>query len=275
MRNITILLAFVYVNATAQHSCCTMSVNSQNSMLAMNESFINTHLAPLPFKLENGKGIFVAFKTPDGKNGRAYMIKNEKPTNKVLFVFHEWWGVNDYMKREAENLKTELGDVDVYLLDLYDGNIATTAEEAGKLMAAMKEERGKAIIQGAMELVGSDAKIASIGWCFGGAWSLQSALLEGKHAVACVMYYGMPETDLKKLKTLNCDVLGIFGLQDTFINPDVVKKFEENMKKAGKKLKVHNYDANHAFANPSNPKYNKPYADDAHKKAVAYLKEKL
>ena len=274
MRTITILLALIYTGATAQKSCCTISVNSQNTMLAMNESFISTHLDPLPFKLQNGKGIFVAFKTPDGKTGRVYLIKNEKPTKKVLFVFHEWWGVNDYMKQEAENLKTELGDVDVYLLDLYDGGVATTAEEAGKLMAAMKEDRAKDIILGAIEMAGSDAKIASIGWCFGGAWSLQAALLEGKHAVGCVMYYGMPETDIAKLKTLNCDVIGFFGTQDKFINPEVVKKFEENMKKAGKKLKVHNYDANHAFANPSNPKYNKPFADDAHKKAVMYLKEK-
>jgi carboxymethylenebutenolidase len=31
----------------------------------------------------------------------------------------------------------------------------------------------------------------------------------------------------------------------------------------------------HAFANPSNPKFNKEYAEDAHEKALAYLKKKF
>jgi carboxymethylenebutenolidase len=34
-----------------------------------------------------------------------------------------------------------------------------------------------------------------------------------------------------------------------------------------------NYNADHAFANPSNPKYNKEYAEDAHKKAVDFIKK--
>jgi carboxymethylenebutenolidase len=191
-------------------------------------------------------------------------------------VFHEWWGLNDYIKREAENLQAELGDVTVYAIDLYDGEVATTQAEAQKLMGGLKEERAKAIIQGAIDAYSTPkAKIATIGWCMGGMWSLQGTLLEGRKAAGCVMYYGMPETDVAKLKTLNCDVLGIFGLQDKFINPDVVKKFEENMKAADKKLIVHNYNAVHAFANPSNPKYDKFSADDAHKKAMLYLKERL
>jgi carboxymethylenebutenolidase len=47
------------------------------------------------------------------------------------------------------------------------------------------------------------------------------------------------------------------------------------MKKAKKKLTVYNYDADHAFANPSNPKFNKEFSADAHAKALAFLKSKL
>jgi carboxymethylenebutenolidase len=96
-----------------------------------------------------------------------------------------------------------------------------------------------------------------------------------KQAEGCIMYYGMPEKDIAKLKTLHCDVLGIFGTQDGFITPKIVEEFQQNMKKAKKNLEVHNYDAVHAFANPSNPKYDKEKADDAHVKAVAFLKAKL
>ena len=276
MKNLLILLALFASSVSAQTpSCCSPSVNDRNTMLAMNEEFASTHLPPAPFVLEGGKGSWVTFKTPDGKTAKAYAIKSDKPTDKVLFVYQEWWGVNDYIKQVAEKYKEELGDVNVYAIDLYDGEVATTAPEAQKLMAGLKEERAKAIINGAIEMVGKNAKIASIGWCMGGAWSLQSALLEGMQAVGCVMYYGMPEKNIDRLKTLNCDVIGFFGTQDGFINPDVVKAFEADMKKAGKKLETHSYDAPHAFANPSNPKFSKEYSEDAHAKALAYLKGKL
>jgi carboxymethylenebutenolidase len=83
---------------------------------------------------------------------------------------------------------------------------------------------------------GPKAHIATIGWCFGGGWSLQTSLLAGKKAVACVMYYGMPEQDVNKLKTLNADVLGNFANKDQWINPKVVAKFDADMKAAGKKV---------------------------------------
>jgi carboxymethylenebutenolidase len=122
---------------------------------------------------------------------------------------------------------------------------------------------------------GPKAQFASVGWCFGGGWSLQSALLGGKQTMGCVMYYGMPEKDVAKLKTLNSDVLGLFAEQDKWINPEVVKQFEKDMAAAGKKVTVKEYPADHAFANPSNPKYNKELATDAHQRALTYLKARL
>ena len=89
------------------------------------------------------------------------------------------------------------------------------------------------------------------------------------------MYYGMPEKDVAKLKTLNSDVLGLFADQDKWINPEVVGQFEKDMAAAGKKVTVKEYPADHAFANPSNPKYNKELAADAHQRALAYLKARL
>jgi len=142
-------------------------------------------------------------------------------------------------------------------------------------MQAVKTERAAAIIKGAEMYAGPKAQFASVGWCFGGGWSLQSALLGGKQTVGCVMYYGMPEKDVAKLKTLNSDVLGLFAEQDKWINPEVVKQFEKDMAAAGKKVTVKEYPADHAFANPSNPKYNKELAADAHQKALAYLKARL
>jgi carboxymethylenebutenolidase len=142
-------------------------------------------------------------------------------------------------------------------------------------MSGLKQERAAAIVSGIIAKVGADKSIATIGWCMGGAWSLQSTLFETKQAKACVMYYGMPEKSVERLKNLNCEVLGIFAKQDQFINAELVKTFEANMKAANKKLTVYNYDADHAFANPSNPKHNNEFAADAHAKALKFLIEKL
>jgi carboxymethylenebutenolidase len=44
------------------------------------------------------------------------------------------------------------------------------------------------------------------------------------------------------------------------------------MKTAKKSLEIKAYDADHAFANPSNPKFNKEFSDDAFKNATDFIK---
>ena len=244
-------------------------------MLTQDEKFVSSHPEPLPFTLKDPMGKDISFKTADGKEGYGYEIKNSKPTDNYVLVIHEWWGLNDYIKQESERIFKELGNVNVIAVDLYDKRVATTRDSAARYMQMVKTERAEAILKGAIAYAGAKAKIATIGWCFGGGWSLQAALLAGRQARACVMYYGMPEENMDKLKTLDCPVLLVWATQDQWINKDVVGKFESNMKTAGKKLDVKKYDADHAFANPSNPKYNKEFADDAFKNAMSFIRKEL
>ena len=266
--------------AHVSSSCCEMkegvstSATVQFASFVNDQSFVNKHEEPLAFAFE-GEGGKITFKTPDGKEGTGWEIKAKKKTKNYIFVIHEWWGLNDYIKKEAENIANALGNVHVIALDLYDGQVATSREDAMKYMQSVKSERAQAIIKGATEYAGKKANIGTVGWCFGGGWSLQASLLLGKQAKACVIYYGMPEKDVEKLKTLNPDVLGIFASQEQFISPKIVAEFEENMKKAGKKVTIKNFDADHAFANPSNPKYNKQFAEEAMAMTIQFFKDKL
>jgi carboxymethylenebutenolidase len=100
---------------------------------------------------------------------------------------------------------------------------------------------------------------------------MQASLTAGMQATACVIYYGMPEENLDRLKSLNGDVLDIWGTKDGWINAEVAKKFEANMKAAGKSLSIKSYDADHGFANPSNPmgNFNEVAYKDAYKNTVA------
>lgn len=266
-----IAIAAALATSAQTTSCCTANITTQNAMLASNTNFAQTHQEPLAYTLENPLGEMITMKAADGIDANAYLIKSKQPSDKYIFVFHEWWGLNDHIKREAEHIFGSFKNVNVIAIDLYDGKVGGTREEAQKLMMHMTEARSKIIVEAAFKFVGPKAQVATYGWCMGGAWSLQAALIGQKQVKACVMYYGMPESNMERLKTLPCEVIGIFATQDKFINTEVVNTFKSNMKKAGKKLTVYNYDADHAFANPSNPGFNKTATDDAFGKASAFL----
>lgn len=264
-----------FVFGQSKMACCKQSATQQFAMLVSNKKFVMSHKVPLKFHFQSSIGKSITYKTTDGTDANAYLLKAKTPTNNYLLVVHEYWGLNDYIKQQSEKLYTDLGNVNIIALDLYDGKVATTREDAGKYMQAVTDSRAQAIIKGALAYAGPKARIATIGWCFGGGWSLQSALLAGKQAIACVMYYGMPEQDINKLKTLHADVLGNFGNKDQWINPKVVAKFAADMKTAGKKLELHQFDADHAFANPSSPTNNVQAAKDAYGFTLAFLKARL
>lgn len=277
MKKYLLVLFAVCVTAISKSqtvkSCCVTSATDKFSSLGSNTDFVKTHEEPLPFVFKgNGKDIY--FKTSDGKDAHAWEIKAAKPTNVYLLVIHEWWGLNDYVKQQGEKMCNDLG-INVLAIDLYDNQVATTREDAAKYMQAVTQGRAKNIIKGALAYAGDKAQFFTIGWCFGGGWSLQTAIEAEKRCKGCIMFYGMPEEDITRLKTLNCDVLGIFAKKDEWINKDVVDKFEANMKSAGKKLTVAEYDADHAFANPSNPHFDKEAAEDAYTKVKDFIKARM
>ncbi len=269
------LAIFSFTNCSNNSSNDATSEESDSmAKFTKDEDFKDMHEKPADIGFE-GKGEMKEFSTPDGKTGKAYTLVTEAPSDKYLIVIHEWWGLNDHIKQEAERLFGELADVNVMALDLYDGNVTDNPDEAGKFMQAVKPERCEAIINGALAIAGADAKVATVGWCFGGGWSLRSSILSTDRGAGCVMYYGMPVEKANELVPLKADVLGIFAKKDDWINESVIGKFEALSKATGKNLDVHWFEAAHAFANPSSPRYNETAAQEANALVLAFLKEKL
>lgn len=275
---VTFLFAFASFITFAQSeiTICHTSSTDKFALFASNKEFNAAHQKPRAYvHITQEDGKMITFKTPDGGQANAYLLENKKKTNNWIFVFQEWWGLNDNIKRESEKLFKDLGNVNVMALDMYDGKVSTEASTARQYMQQFKQERGDAIVKGAMAFAGTNAKIGTIGWCFGGGQSLIASLTAGKQAAGCVIYYGMPVDDVEKLKTLQTDVLGIFASREKFISPEIVQKFEANMKAAGKNLTVKNYDAEHGFANPSNSIYDKAATEDAYKNTLEFFKARL
>ncbi|MFZ9694609.1 MAG: dienelactone hydrolase family protein [Chitinophagaceae bacterium] len=254
--------------------CYNMETLNAYQEEASNKVFALLHENPKYINNYQEMGSMINFNTPDGKKGSAYFISAKKKTNKWLIVIQEWWGLNDNIKNEADKYYKDLGTMNVIAVDMYDGKAATTPDSAMKLMRGADMNRMVAIIKGVIGHAGKDAKIYSVGWCFGGMWSLQTAILAGTQAKGSIMFYGRPETNLEKLKSINCDIIGFFGNKDQSPSPIVVAEFEKNMQIVGKKLESFKYEAGHGFANPSNPSFNAEAASDAYQKAIAFLKSR-
>jgi carboxymethylenebutenolidase len=119
-------------------------------------------------------------------------------------------------------------------------------------------------------------KVGTIGWCFGGGWSLATALALPEDVDATVIYYGRLVTEKAELEKLRMPILGIFGAEDEGIPLESVKAFESALKELGKNASVHIYEgADHAFANPSGQNYQAEPAKDAWQKALAFFAENL
>lgn len=254
--------------------CHSVTEPDSMKLFALDPAFQALHPAPVSIDYK-AMGEMIKIKVEDGLDANAYFVKSKKPSDKWLFVYQEWWGLNDFIKKESDTYYQDLGEnVNVLALDMYDGKVTADPKEAGTFISQVKETRLEAIVNAAITYVGVNAKIANVGWCFGGGWSLRSGIQGGAHTVGTVMYYGMPVKDVEKLKMLNGDVLGLFATE-TRISKEIIEEFASNMKTAGKALEYRIFNGVHGFANPSNPKYDEALTKEAYSLSLNYLKKRL
>jgi len=221
----------------------------------------------------------VSYKSGDETvHGILYTPSGKGPFPGII-VIHEWWGLNSWVKEQADKLADQ-GYVTL-AIDLYRGKTATSGEAAHELMRGLPEDRAKRDLHAAFEFLSSQPnvkkdRIGSIGWCMGGGYSLDVALQEPTLR-AVVINYGRLETDTSSLKKINASVLGSFGAQDQGITPDDVHKFENTLKELGKHVDIKIYsDAGHAFENPNNKDGYRPEdAADAWSRTVKFFADTL
>ena len=270
-----ILLAPLLTMQARAQSCCEKA-SPDFPLLAMAGDFKDAHMSPLPLNYSPKEfSQMITFETVGGKQASAFYVPSDEPTGNVLIIFHEWWGLNDYIKKEAERWQELLGNVDVYAVDMYDGQVATDPDQAGKLSAGLSEKRGEAIVSGLIQKIGVNKRVATLGWCVGGSWSLKASIMLGEKAAGCVMYYGFPEKDEKKIAALKTDVLYVYGTKDEFIKKEDVDLLEKRVMATQHKFERHDYATVHAFANPSNPQFAAKEAKLAEVLVLDFLKKRL
>lgn len=226
----------------------------------------------------------VTYATLDGVAVKGYLARPAAPatadkTLPALIVIQEWWGLNDNIRAMARRFAGE-GYL-VLAVDLYEGKIATTPDEAmAAMQAAMKNPsrltENLRQAQGYLEGPGKATKIGVVGWCFGGGWALETALAVPDGIDAAVMYYGRTQSDPKALAALKAPLLGLFGGKDQGIPVDGVRQMEHELVQLGKNATIVVYpEADHAFANPTGSHYLAGPATDAWAKTIAFFGQHL
>jgi carboxymethylenebutenolidase len=207
---------------------------------------------------------------------------NKNGTLPAVVMIHENKGLNDHIKNMA-NLLARNGYV-VLAVDLFKGEVTTDRNRSSELTQYIRDnpDIATANLQSAVKYLASlpnvnAEKIASLGWCFGGAQSLQLALNSQDHPLAAtVIYYGRLITDNATLAKIKWPVLGIFGDQDSSIPVDTVKAFESALNSNNIPNEIYIFKGvGHAFANPSGDNYAPTETKDAWDKTLSFLDKHL
>ncbi|MBD3880724.1 dienelactone hydrolase family protein [Phormidium tenue FACHB-886] len=224
----------------------------------------------------------VSYGSIDGKPLTGYLARPTDATAPLpgIIVIHEWWGLNENIETMTQRLAGE--GYAALAVDLYEGQVAENPDQARGLTQAVSQnpQRAGENLRQAYQYLDTEQqapKIASLGWCFGGSWSLQTALLLPTELDAAVIYYGgQLVTDADRLRALEMPILGLFGSLDDNPPVETVRQFESALKTVGKSPEIHIYEgADHAFANPSGTRYNADAAEDAWKRTTAFLAQHL
>ena len=221
-------------------------------------------------------GGMIKFQTYGGPDANAFYIPSDRATDRVLIVFHEWYGLTDNIKKEAQNWQKQLdGNVAIYAIDLYDGKTTAEKYEAGKMMNNLDPKRAEAIIKGLLQKIGPGKQIATLGWGMGGTWAFTAAAIAGSNAVGCVMYYGYPVKDESLISQFKTDVLYLYANHDENISRADMEQFNKKVTAAGRGFEYETYNGANGFANLGNPQLQKTERNETQRFALKFLKHKL
>jgi carboxymethylenebutenolidase len=215
--------------------------------------------------------------TGDGKTVRGALALPPAEKAPAILLVHEWWGLDDEVKTMAAEFAAQ-GFV-AFAIDLFDQDRTTDPETAMKLVQGLDPAVATEKLQTALGWLESHergtGRIGTIGWGFGGGWSLNASL--ARPVDATVVYYGNVDKTAAELKSLHGPVLGHFATQDQNITREMVERFEKAMQEAGKGnlLQVYWYDADQAFANPAGGRYDADDARLAWDRTLEFLKTRL
>ncbi len=201
----------------------------------------------------------------DGLHMKGHLcLPDGKPRGAVL-VFPEAFGLAAHAKSRAERL-AGLGYA-ALAGDLHGNQYVTSGlEEALGLLAPMRADvskiraRAGGALAAFLGVEGVDAaKIAAIGYCFGGTMSLELARGGAEIAGVVGFHSGLGTPDTQDARRIKGKVLVCIGADDPSINADARRAFEEEMNAGRVNWQMSVYGGTvHSFTNKEADKLGKP-----------------
>jgi dienelactone hydrolase len=196
--------------------------------------------------------------TVDSLKLNSYVVydENKQGPRPAVLVVHEWWGLNDYVKRRARML-AELGYI-AMAVDMYGNGRMGNDPGAAQALAMpyySHPDMAKKIFDAALVEFKKNpnvdtTRIAGMGYCFGGGIMLNLARM-GEPLKGVVSFHGgLVGTPADKNLT-KAEILVCHGDSDSFVPPAQVALFKKQLDSIGKNYTFKSYPgATHAFTNP-------------------------
>ncbi|MBV8474248.1 MAG: dienelactone hydrolase family protein [Hyphomicrobiales bacterium] len=192
--------------------------------------------------------------TADGKARVGYLAYDETRTDcrPAVLVLHEGAGLGEHV-RERARLLAQLGFV-AFALDLFGGPFESREQGIAVITGMTADPSGvRRHANEAMELAKAwpqvdPARIAAIGFCFGGWAALEIA--RGGARVACVVSFhgGLRAARPAGPGEIKCSILVCTGAEDPHVPAEQRAEFETEMTRAGADWRINLYGgAQHGF----------------------------
>lgn len=195
----------------------------------------------------------------------------------AVIVIHEWWGLNEGMRRMAGNF-ADAGFL-ALAVDLFHGPVTDDPTVASGLMENLKTPVAMEDLAGAVAFLKAHPACTGMvgvsGFCLGGGLTLAAACNVAGLSAA-VPFYGLPRPEYADWSKAKCPIQGHYALRDGFITPERVQAAWALQNAAGLQTERFDYDADHAFMRASDPAvYSPENAAIAWKRAVNFLHQHL
>lgn len=200
-----------------------------------------------------------------------------------VLVVHDWTGLGPYVKRRCEEL-ARLGYI-AFGADIYGKGVRpATHEEAAKVSGMYVKDRAlmRARVKAGLEelkknKLADPARLAAIGYCFGGAAVLELAR-SGASVAGVVTFHGaLSNPNPDDAKNIEAKVLVQHGADDPFVDMGQVNAFMDEMKKTDVDWRVYIYGgAVHSFTVPeagSDPSTGMAYNERADKRSWQAMRD--
>jgi carboxymethylenebutenolidase len=204
------------------------------------------------------------------KAGKGYFVEESGPG---VLVLHASWGLNDFFKGFCDRLSEE--GFAVLALDLYQGRVAATVEDAKRLRQAVDRNVVNLELKSAVAFLRekNENKLAIIGFSMGANLALWTMDNCAQDVGATVLYYG---TSGGRFRRAKCPVLGHFAEHDPYARPEQIRALQNHLESQNIPHVFHIYpDTQHWFVEEDRPEYDPSAASRAWERTIAFLRSSL